>query len=254
MNYRVKLPIFEGPLDLLLHLIEENKIDIYNIPIAIITQQYLDYLDKAREIDLDLTSEFIVMACTLLAIKAQMLLPQPVVEPETEEEGPDPREELVKRLLEYKKYQEKVKTFEQLAAEQAKCFPRQINEKALLEKFPPPNPIGSITWQDLVAVFEKVLIQKKGHTKPISLPKEEITIQKQLNYILTQLSQNPQGLSFYQLINQAVSKEEVIVTFLALLELVRLKQILLKQKKLFDDLYLYLLHSEEESFHADTFS
>ena len=157
MAYQVKLPVYEGPMDLLLDLIEENEIDIYNIPIAQITQQYLDYINLAGKLDLELTSEFLIMACTLLSIKAKMLLPKPVVETVNEEQEIDPREELVQKLLEYKEYKEKAKLFEELEERQAQYYWREIDDVELLKKFPPSNPIGDVKWEDLVSVFNKVL-------------------------------------------------------------------------------------------------
>ena len=133
MAYQVKLPVYEGPMDLLLDLIEENEIDIYNIPIAQITQQYLDYINLAGKLDLELTSEFLIMACTLLSIKAKMLLPKPVVETVNEEQEIDPREELVQKLLEYKEYKEKAKLFEELEERQAQYYWREIDDVELLK-------------------------------------------------------------------------------------------------------------------------
>ncbi|MGI6588528.1 MAG: segregation and condensation protein A [Peptococcia bacterium] len=254
MVYQVKLPIFEGPLDLLLHLIEENEIDIYNIPIALITQQYLDYLDRAGEIDLELTSDFIVMACTLLSIKARMLLPKPIIEIKDEEPEVDPREELVQRLLEYKEYKEKAKIFRELEAQQAKCFRREIDDNQLLKKFPPPNPIGDATWEDLVIVFNKVLKRVEKREQTVSLSREEITVQDKIDYILTMLQKEPQGISFYNLISRVVTKEEIIVTFLALLELVKLGKIFLRQKSLFTDIYIFMMPIGEGQEHAYSFS
>lgn len=243
MGYQVKLPIFEGPLDLLLHLIRENEIDIYNIPIALITQQYLDYLDCAQKIDLDLTSDFIVMACTLLAIKAKMLLPQSVVEIAEEEMAVDPREELVQRLLAYREYQEKAKIFQQLGEKQAQHFAREIDEKKLLQEFPPLNPLGNITWEDLQNAFSRVLCDNEKNMEIVSLAREEITVQKKTAHILDLLQKKPQGISFNRLIARTQTKEEVIVTFLALLELVRLERVSLRQKSLFTDIYVFLTMS-----------
>ncbi|HHY06085.1 MAG TPA: segregation/condensation protein A [Clostridia bacterium] len=254
MTYQVKLPIFEGPLDLLLHLIEENEIDIYNIPIALITQQYLDYLDRAEEIDLELTSDFVVMACTLLSIKARMLLPKPIVEVTDEESELDPRVELVQRLLEYKEYKEKAKVFRGLEARQAKHFWREIDDEQLLKKFPPPNPIGDATWTDLVTAFNEVLERVEKRAQTISLSREEITVQNKIEYILTILQKKPQGISFYQLISHVVTKEEIIVTFLALLELVKSDRIFLRQKSLFADIYIFMTPTEEGEEHAYSFS
>jgi segregation and condensation protein A len=243
MEYQVKLPIFEGPMDLLLHLIEKNELDIYNIPIALITKQYMEYLELAGEIDLELTSEFLVMACTLLSIKAKMLLPKPIVEI-TEEEGPDPRQELVERLLEYKQYKEQAEIFKELEERQLKCFWRVIDDVQLLKKFPPANPVGSLDMDDLVAVLSEVLKKMKHRQQTVSLNREEVTIKDKIKDIVTLLHEKPHGLSFYKLFPAEVTKEEIIVTFLALLELIRREKIFVKQQKLFDDIYIFAIQTE----------
>lgn len=254
MAYQVRLPAFEGPLDLLLHLIEENEIDIYNIPIALITQQYLDYLNMAGKMDLELTSEFLVMACTLLSIKAKMLLPKPVPEAPNDEQELDPREELVQRLLEYKEYKERAKTFQELEERQSRCFWREIDDAQLLKKFPPANPIGTATREDLVAVFSKILEKVKKREQTVSLSREEITVQDKIEYIISTLQQKPRGLSFYQLISTTESKEEIIVTFLALLELIKLGKIFVRQKSLFEDIYIFMTQIERGLDDAYSFS
>jgi len=254
MVYQVKLPVFEGPIDLLLHLIEENELDIYNIPIAQVTQQYLDYLEQAGKIDLELTSDFLVMACTLLSIKAKMLLPKPVIETTDEEQMPDPREELVQRLLEYKEYKEKAKVFHELEERQSKFFWREIDDEQLIKEFPPPNPIGNIQWEDLFTVFNKVLERAEKREQIFSLNRDKITVQEKIEYITEMLNKKAQGLSFYQLISSAVSKEEIIVTFLALLELIKLGKIFVRQKGLFKDIYLFMNNKEEDQKNAHSFS
>lgn len=254
MTYQVRLPIFEGPLDLLLHLIKENEIDIYNIPLALITQQYLDYLDKAQEMDLELTSDFVVMACTLLAIKAKMLLPKQEEEKADEKAELDPRTELVKRLIEYKEYKEKAKLFRKLETTQADCFWREINEAQLLKKFPPANPIGETTSGDLLTVFKEVLKKIAEKEEVISLSKEEVTVQAKIDYILALLQKKPEGFSFAELISSCFTKEKIIVTFLALLELVRLNKIFLEQKELFADIYILAKPQKEGEVNAHSFS
>ncbi|MGI6144938.1 MAG: segregation/condensation protein A [Clostridia bacterium] len=250
MAYQVKLPVYEGPMDLLLDLIEENEIDIYNIPIAQITQQYLDYINLAGKLDLELTSEFLIMACTLLSIKAKMLLPKPVVETVNEEQEIDPREELVQKLLEYKEYKEKAKLFEELEERQAQYYWREIDDVELLKKFPPSNPIGDVKWEDLVSVFNKVLERAEKRVESLSLNREKVSIKDKIKFIMLKLKEKQSGLSFYQLISDAVSKEEIIVTFLALLELIKRNKIIVRQKGLFQDIYLYLNTIEEGQDHA----
>lgn len=246
MAYQVKLPVFEGPMDLLLHLIEENELDIYNIPIAQITQQYLDYIDLAGILDLELTSEFVLMACTLLSIKAKLLLPKPIVQTTDEVQlETDPREELVQKLLEYKEYKKKAKHFEILEERYSKYYWRQIDDAELLKKFPPSNPIGDVKWDDLVAVFNKILERAEKRGTALSLNREAVSINDKIKYIMLKLKEKQRGLSFYQLISDAVSKEEIIVSFLALLELIKRGKINVRQKGLFKDIYLYMNNMEE---------
>ena len=239
MSYNVKLPAFEGPMDLLLHLIGKNEIDIYNIPIAIITQQYMDYLKIAGEFDLDITSDFLVMACTLLSIKARMLLPKKLVEIDMEEEN-DPRQELVERILEYKEYKERAGTFKEMELQQAKCFSRETNDLQLLKKFPPANPIGSLVVEDLIVTFNNILKKMEKRNLTVSLSREEITIQNKIDYIYFSLMDKPNGTSFLKLFSDKADKDEIIVTFLALLELIRRGIIIFEQNCLFEDIYIFL--------------
>ncbi len=240
MPYQVVLPIFEGPLDLLLHLIEENEVEITDIPIALITQQYLDYLALAEELDLELTSEFLVMACTLLSIKAKMLLPKPPKVTAEEEEEADPRQELVDKLLEYKLYKEKAEYFKEMESRQAKVFTREIDEVKLLKEFPPSNPLGSVTLKDLLSTYNQVMKRWGKKQKVVLISRTQITINDKIDEILALLAKQPEGLSFQKLLSDSSSKEEVIITFLALLEMCRMRIIVLRQAKLFADIQIYL--------------
>lgn len=238
MTYQVKIPVFEGPMDLLLHLIEKNEVEISNIPIAMITQQYLDYLELAGELDLELTSEFLLMACTLLSIKARMLLPKPPKAAEAEEET-DPRQELVDKLLEYKHYKEKADTFKNMEARQAQVFTRDIDELKLLKEFPPANPLGSLTLADLFAAYSQALLRWEKRQEVVAIPMTPITIQDKIDQISGQLRESSQGLSFLGILCAAASKEEIILAFLAILEMCRLGIITLVQTKLFADILIY---------------
>ncbi len=239
MSYQVKIPIFEGPMDLLLHLLDKNEVDIYNIPIALITQQYLEYIAMAQEVDLELTSEFLLMACTLLSIKARMLLPNSKAAPE-EEELKDPRQELVDKLLEYKLYKEKAQAFKELAIQQGKIYWREVDEARLLRMFPLPNPVGEISAADLFSVYQQMLrkIEKKGEF--FSITREEMTIQNKIALISRLILEKPNGLSFTKLLDGAKSKSEIIVIFLAVLELTRQGSIVLVQLSLFSDIQIFL--------------
>lgn len=240
MPYQVKLPVFEGPMDLLLHLIEENEVEISDIPIALITQQYLDYLALAEELDLELTSEFLLMACTLLSIKAKLLLPKPPKISAEEEDEIDPRQELVDKLLEYKLYKEKAQVFKSMETKQARVFTREVDEVKLLKEFPPTNPLGTVTLQDLITVYNQVLVRWDKRMEVISIPRTEVTVKDRIAQIYAQLEKKPEGLSFYGLLSESVNKVEIIINFLALLEMCRMSLVILRQAKLFADIEIFL--------------
>lgn len=246
MTYQVKIPVFEGPMDLLLHLIEKNEVEISNIPIAIISQQYLEYLELAEELDLELTSEFLLMACTLLAIKARMLLPKPARVMEEDEEL-DPRQELVDKLLEYKHYKEKAEVFKEMESRQARVFTRDIDEVKLLKEFPPANPLGSLSLEDLFAAYNQVLLRWEKKQEVVSITRTQLTIQDKITQIYQRLKGQPQGLSFLGILSEAASKEEVIITFLALLEMCRWGTVTLEQAKLFADIQIHLKQEGEQT-------
>ena len=228
MAIPVKLPVFEGPLDLLMHLIEKNKIDIYDIPIVEITDQYLEYVHQMDHEDMDVTSEFLVMAATLLDIKSRMLLPREKDEETGEEEG-DPREELVRRLLEYKMYKY---MSEELAVcrEQAgvRYFRAQDLPKEVRTYQPPIDYEDLLKGTDLKKlekVFGEVLRRKKSRRDPIrsgfgKIRREEVNIDTKTLYIRAYLQAHPRT-EFRALLESQESKEEVIVTFLILLELMK---------------------------------
>lgn len=245
MSYQVRLPVFEGPLDLLLHLIEKNEVDIYDIPIALITEQYLEYLALSEKIDLELTSEFLLMACTLLSIKARMLLPASVCT-DDEDMVDDPRSELVQKILEYKLYKEMAEEFKERETAQNKVFWRQVDEAALLKQFPPANPLGTVSTQDLIKVYSHILRKIEKKKEVYSITREEITIQEKIEYILAVLTEKSAGMSFYRLFSGLTTRGEVIVTFLALLELSRRGILLLRQSHLFGDILIFLKNPKEE--------
>jgi len=221
-KYEIKLENFIGPLDLLLHLIEKNEIDIYDIPIAKITDQYISYIKAIEYLDLDSASEFLVMAATLLSIKARMLLPKP---PKIiEEDDQDPREELVARLLEYKLFKEAAMVLKEKEESMFKVFIRKQDEGEFLKKYGPQNPVENISVLDLFKAF-KVILEKSEEPEPTyQLAREEVSIQECMISILDKLTLSTQ-IVFADLFPQGTSRIRVIVTFLALLELIKLKKI-----------------------------
>lgn len=226
MSYKVKLEIFEGPLDLLLYLIKKEEIDICDIPISNITEQYLQYLDFMQLLDLKLAGEFLVMASTLMQIKSRMLLPVEEQEPQDELDE-DPRAELVRRLMEYKKFKEAAGRLEDLERQQAQSFRRRLSISTLSGKEEQEQEYFEASLFDLISAFSKVLktIPKQEF---LALTKDEFTVEKKIHDLLHLLVAKP-VLYFSKLFEQARTKTEIIATFLAILELIRLKEIMVKQ-------------------------
>jgi len=233
MSYKVNLEIFEGPLDLLLYLIKRNHINIYDIPISQITGQYLQYLELMRLLDLGIAGEFLVMAATLMHIKSKMLLPPEEVEPEAEEI--DPRAELVKKLLEYKKFKEAAGFLEDRETVQRKIFKR-INPGAEVE--PEEEVFFETSLFDLISAFSKAL---KEIPKDIfrEIIEDEFTVEGKIHDLLHLLVKK-RKLGLSELFDVAKNKYEIIVTFLAVLELIRQKEIVAAQKGLFGDIFIFL--------------
>ena len=229
----LKLEVFEGPLDLLLHLIKENKMDIFDIEIESITRQYLDYIHKMKEQNLDIASAYLVMASELTLIKARMLLPRPKVdEEETEEE--DPREELVARLLEYQAYKEITKTLKENESKRQEIhtkLPENINN--YIEENTVITGEGSIDL--LVDAFKKFLV-RKSEEKPLStkVTMKEITVSSRKLEIKSILNKEKK-VSFFKLFPVS-TKEYIVATFLAVLDMARNKELLIKQEELFSDI------------------
>lgn len=237
MSYQVKLEVFEGPLDLLLHLIDKEEVDIYDIPIARITGQYLEYLHAMEELDLEITSEFLVMAATLLSIKARMLLPKPQ-NTEIEQEEEDPRDELVARLVEYKKYKQIAERLRHLEEEFGSVFTRPVNRE-FLQAFQQVNPVEGVEISLLAEKFIQLLDRVPKDETFDQLPHEEITIADKMRELKEVLQRQPKGVCFNDLFSGRPRTVEVVVTFLALLELIRLQQVIIHQPKPFGPILIW---------------
>lgn len=236
MALTVKLQVFEGPLDLLLHLIEKAEVDIYDIPIAEITDQYIGYIHLMQELDLDIASEFLVMAATLLEIKSKMLLPKPKKEV-TGEEYIDPRAELVAKLLEYKKYKDITSELKDKLGVYEKVFyklPEPIED--YITDF---NSISNVTVDMLYASFQNILIKSSKVKKPNirEIFREIVTVDDKIKHISKLLITRP-SFYFTELFENCEDKYEIIVTFLALLELIKRKSIMAEQQKNFGDILI----------------
>lgn len=218
----VKLEIFEGPLDLLLHLIRENKLDIADIPIAEITEQYLAYLDIMKTLNLDVAGEFLVMAATLMHIKSRLLLP--VVEEEGEE-GEDPRLELVRQLQEYEKYKEAGGTLKELEERRSRIFSGGSVGPEGPERTDYPLEVSLL---ELLSALKK-LLERVPEEVALEIERDRLTIAEKINSILERLKGATGEVAFEELFQESRSVGEVIVTFLALLELMRLRMVRARQ-------------------------
>lgn len=243
MDMTIKLQVFEGPLDLLLHLLEKNKVNIYDIPIVEITAQYMEYIAAMKRQDLNVMSEFLVMAATLIDIKSRMLLPAKETE---DEEETDPRAELVQQLLEYKMY---------------KCMAcelkdRQMDAARVLFKKPtiPPEVaeyeepvdlqqlVSGITLAKLNDIFKSIMKKQADKIDPVRskfgrIEKEEVSLTDKMQY-LEQFCREHSRFSFRSLLEAQSGKMEIIVTFLAVLELMKMGKIFISQEKTFDDILI----------------
>ena len=241
----IRLDAFEGPLDLLYHLIEKNEIDIYDIPIASLTEQYLAYLEAAEDRDMDGMSEFLLMAATLLEIKSKMLLPAPKTE---EEVGPDPREELVQRLLEYKKIKDVTETFKEREEEAALVFYKEADASVKKLKEQPPQELEDllqgITMDDLYNAFQQVMARRETKVDRVrssfrSVQKDLFTVGEKMAYIRDLLILRPHGkTAFHTIFRQNAGKMEKVVTFLALLELIKQKEVQITQERNFGEILI----------------
>jgi len=234
MAYRVKLHIFEGPLDLLLFLIKKNEVDIYDIPIATITEQYLEYLDLITELDLEAAGDFILLAATLIRIKAKMLLPKLDTEEEEEE---DPRMELVQRLLEYKRFKELTPFLSEQEAYQSSYYARKNFSFELNDEEPEVgDSLTDVSLFQLMEMFKKVL-EKAPKPTFHRIEILNVTLEEQIDYILLYLQERKRAL-FADLMSELGDRIRIIVTFIAILELVKRNQLFIKQTAPFGDIWI----------------
>ncbi len=215
--YSIKLPVFEGPLDLLLHLIRENKIDIYDIPIALITHRYLQYIEVMKELDLEIAGEFLVMASTLIHIKSRMLLP--VDEEEFPEDYEDPRLELVQRLLEYQEFKEASLSLKEREESWRDYFWREPEEVDGAEDDDAELPLFDMSLFDLIGAFKSLL--DKVPSEVLEITREKLTVKDKISLIAERL-ETEDTIRFESLFSSDSTRTEMLVTFIALLEVIRL--------------------------------
>ena len=232
-DYKVKLEIFEGPLDLLLYLIKRDEIDIYDISLERITKQYLEYLQAFKELNIDVAGEFVVMAASLIYWKSRSLLPVDQQPPEEDAEEDDPRWELIRQLIEYKKFKEAAEQLQVRQLEQEKMFSRAGSAPALLAGA--PLRLGEVGIFQLINAFQTVLKRVEARESLQEIFGENFTVSDKIDQILQSVT-NKTSVRFSSLFAAAASRTEIVVTFLALLELIRLKQVRVLQSNLFDEI------------------
>ncbi len=253
MEIEYKLQVFEGPLDLLLHLIEKNKVDIYDIPIVIITEQYLEYVEQMQENDMDVMSEFLVMAATLIRIKSKMLLPK---EEKEEEEEEDPRAELVRRLLEYKMYKYAALELKDMELDASyhlykkPTIPKEV--ETYKEKIDPAVLVDGMTLNKLNDIFQSIMRKQVEKVDPIrskfgTIEKEEINIEERMLQIREDV-RGLKGISFRTLLEAQPTRMNIIITFMSILELMKIGAITIRQEEIFGDIVIDSLDELEAHY------
>jgi segregation and condensation protein A len=231
-DYKVKLEVFEGPLDLLLYLIKRDEIDIYDISLERITKQYLEYLQAFKELNIDIAGEFIVMAANLIYLKSRSLLPVDQQPPDEEAEEDDPRWDLIRQLIEYKKFKEAAGQLHDRALEQERMFIRDGGTAPVSDA---PLPLHEVGIFQLIHAFQEVIKRVEAREDLGEIFAERFSVSDKIEKILERVG-NGGSVRFSELFNQMASRIEIVVTFLALLELIRLNQVRALQSKMFDEI------------------
>jgi segregation and condensation protein A len=231
-DYKVKLEVFEGPLDLLLYLIKRDEIDIYDISIERITRQYLEYLQAFKELKIDIAGEFVVMAANLIYLKSRSLLPLDQQPPEEDAEEDDPRWDLIRQLIEYKKFKEAAEQLHDRAREQERIFTRDGGNVAVSDA---PLTLHEVGIFQLIHAFQEVIKRVEAREDLQEIFGERFSVSDKIEKILQRVSDGT-PVRFSELFGQIVSRLEIVVTFLALLELIRLNQVRALQRKMFDEI------------------
>jgi segregation and condensation protein A len=231
-DYKVKLEVFEGPLDLLLYLIKQDEIDIYDISLERITGQYLEYLQAFKELNIELAGEFIVMAANLIYLKSRSLLPVDQQPPDEDAAEDDPRWELIRQLIEYKKFKEAAAELHARQIEQEKIFAREGTPTRGTQE---PLQLGEIGIFQLIHAFQIVIKRIEARQDVQEIFAERFSVSEKIDAILQRVAEGAR-VRFSELFGAAASRLEVVVTFLALLELIRLKQVRATQRTLFDEI------------------
>ena len=249
MTYKVKLDIFEGPLDLLLFLIRKNEIDIYDIPIVTIAQQYVEYLELMKALNLEIAGEFLVMAATLIHLKSRSLLPQQEDDTGTDE-GTDPLEELRRQLIEYQKYKDIALVLREKEILEKDVFTRSYFEDRVV-KSEEGLEMEELSLFDLLSALKNIL--KKGDHKDalMEVTAEQISVKDKITWLLEMLK-DKKNVTFESLFVSLKSKMEIVSTFLALLELIKLQAVRVLQQMPFGTIFIYSIESSQESISASS--
>jgi len=237
-DYKVRLDIFEGPLDLLLYLIKKEEVDIYEISIEKITKEYLKFIDAFKLLNIELASEFIVMAANLMYIKSRMLLPKSHQPPEEDVEEEDPRWELIRQLVEYKKFKDAAGFLQLRELEQESVFVSKPDTSDLGPPDDAPEPLPDVGIFDLIRAFQKVIDRFEEDNSIYEIADENFTIGDKIDFLLAEIPRG-QRVPFFGLFEAASSRTEVIVTFLALLELIKLNHFSVHQEDLLGEIFLH---------------
>jgi segregation and condensation protein A len=232
-DYKVKLEVFEGPLDLLWYLIKREEVDIYDVSLERITQQYLEFMEAFKALDLELAGEFIVMAANLIYIKSRTLLPVSVQPPEEEAEEEDPRWELVRQLIEYKKFKDAAAQLHERELAREALFSRVSEAQTVV----PERPLGEVSVFDLINAFNGILKRLNQKEDLREIFEENFTVSDKIELVL-KLTSSGVPLLFTELFSGVASRAEIVVTFLAVLELIRVKQLSALQDSAFGEIML----------------
>lgn len=243
-DFEIKIEQFEGPLDLLLYLVEEQELDIYEVSLFQVTEQYLQYIYQAQNLNLDLASEFLIMAAKLLQFKVRRLLPSLKDEAEEDEDLANFEEDLFKQLAEYKIYKQIVSQLKEKYNNFSKYSFREIDEEKIIKEYINDNPLENCSLEDLSAAFSNILKNIKKTDPVFEIVREQYSIRDSLKEIIAKVYSNNEGIRFSELFIEKNSKEKVVVTFLALLELIKNRKVDFVQNKLFSEIYILPLMEE----------
>lgn len=239
--YRVRLPIYEGPMDLLLFLVSRRELDVYDVPLARITEEYMEYLVLMQVLDIEVAGDFLALAATLLVLKSRTLLPvddttQVETADEESEEGVDARAELQRRLMEYQRYRESAEELRLRIERQSLLHTREHGEA--IGAAPETLPLEAVSIFDILSIFKQMLLRTTDRA-PALLERQELTVGSRIAHIILAVRRCPDGITFRQTVSANATKLEVIVTFLAILELIGRRQIVVRQRSPMDEIRLH---------------